>query len=1099
MPNYTLKIIVEGEDRASGPLKNVGSALGDIGKIAAGVGLGNLLSDGVKGLAGMARGALDSYAAYEQLGKSINSLTAKEALLTGQASTLQQAMGQTAGKSKELLDWIQKLAIESPFRQEDVAGAFRLSLAFGFSTKEAQRLTAAMVDFTTATGASGETIERISRALGQIKTRGKLSMEELNQLAEGGVDALRILSDATGKSGKDLMDAITKGQIDANFAIQAILKDMERMYAGAGKSAATSMSGLLSTLSEIKDTVGRDLLGGVFQSFQAPLAGLTTILTAPEFRAGVQQWGATLGQFSSDRISETAAAFERINSVIQPLLSAQAPPWMVALGVLAGAGSTEVVVNPKLPEGYQPLKVPTSADTTPKLTDGFEPLFVPTDAKVVKAALDPTKDYGLTIVSTAKATTAYLDLQDEETGEGGKFKIDSVAGITAWKWNASGVGLTWDASKGFTIAADLGIGNVKPFEFNPQLTPEGKEILDKIFGAGGEGGAKAFGYEAGVQTRLELLKEMSSLAEKLPKMDWESYKQEWEKTFATWEPAMTGLSQVGPRLRAQLEASFAVPLSILGNWGAGTQEALRGALQSPFGEPIMLAGSWLNNTFTDLWAAVQSWFTRNPVNLTVNTTYSRNPGMTPRGFDATWKSPIDITNPAPEAYIDPKTGEVKYRATGDPYFAGGWAVVGEQGPELLKLPRGAQIFNNSDTKRMIPGFAGGTGTPIPPGWEILVNLLRPLGGWIDRPMGPITRADAGRGAWVDFTNQGVQAMQTAADRTGAAFEKTAAKVNQTFESALSSAPGLFGTSQVTADDMQKAQYGLYKPKADEWLRQLGDEVFNGVDREGVDIKDAAKRVGIDPNLPKELIYQVVKQAWDDSSLFANSQNLDLINTDAVKASLEQQQKELSGQASLKALFGVADENLQAQSEALGQGLASVFGGASETDAVKGAGTALFAKTMTGFTDPGVAAAGVNAMAGSIVDATGTPENQAALYDAGEAGYAAYYHGWTAGANGAPIVPPGGGSGTTPPGGTPPAGNALGTPFWRGGWTVAGEYGPELLNLPGGTSIYDAPTSQRMRRGGMRPMVVNQTFVVNDKLIAEQAAQRAVQLIRKGGR
>ena len=147
-------------------------------------------------------------------------------------------MGQTAGKSKELLDWIQRLAIESPFRQEDVAGAFRLSLAFGFSTKEAQRLTTAMVDFTTATGASGETIERVSRALGQIKTRGKLSMEELNQLAEGGVDALRILGDATGKTGKDLMDSITKGQIDANFAIQAILKDMEKMYAGAGKSAA---------------------------------------------------------------------------------------------------------------------------------------------------------------------------------------------------------------------------------------------------------------------------------------------------------------------------------------------------------------------------------------------------------------------------------------------------------------------------------------------------------------------------------------------------------------------------------------------------------------------------------------------------------------------------------------------------------------------------------------------------------------------------------------------------------------------------------------------------------------------------------------------
>ena len=324
MADYKLRIIVEGVDNASGAIKGVGSALGSLGNIAGGVAIGNLLSDGVKGLAGMAKGALDSYAAYERLGQSINALTAKEALLTGQASTLQQAMGQTAGKSKELLDWIQKLAIESPFRSEDIAGAFRLSLAFGFGTREAQRLTAAMVDFSTATGAGGETLERVSRALGQIKTRGKLSMEELNQLAEGGVDALRILSDATGKSGKELMDAITKGQIDAGFAIDVILKDMEKMYGGAGKAAATSMTGLLGTLAEIKENIGRDLLGGVFQSFQAPLAGLTTILTAPEFRAGVQQWGATLGQFSSDQIKGAADAMERIGGVITPLLNAQA-------------------------------------------------------------------------------------------------------------------------------------------------------------------------------------------------------------------------------------------------------------------------------------------------------------------------------------------------------------------------------------------------------------------------------------------------------------------------------------------------------------------------------------------------------------------------------------------------------------------------------------------------------------------------------------------------------------------------------------------------------------------------------------------------------
>ena len=74
MPNYVLKIVIEGEDRASGPLKSVQGALGSLGNITGGVAIGNLLSDGVKGLAGMAKGALDSYAAYERLGQSIERL-----------------------------------------------------------------------------------------------------------------------------------------------------------------------------------------------------------------------------------------------------------------------------------------------------------------------------------------------------------------------------------------------------------------------------------------------------------------------------------------------------------------------------------------------------------------------------------------------------------------------------------------------------------------------------------------------------------------------------------------------------------------------------------------------------------------------------------------------------------------------------------------------------------------------------------------------------------------------------------------------------------------------------------------------------------------
>jgi hypothetical protein len=224
-----------------------------------------------------------------------------------------------------------------------------------------------------------------------------------------------------------------------------------------------------------------------------------------------------------------------------------------------------------------------------------------------------------------------------------------------------------------------------------------------------------------------------------------------------------------------------------------------------------------------------------------------------------WNSPRTSSTGGPA----PK----RKRAIGDGFFGGGLALVGEAGPELAVLPRGTAIYSNRDTRAMgIPGFAGGT-TQLPPGAGPFIALLRAAGLWknVDSSggMGPKTQAESA--GWRDFTQQGTQAMQTAADRTGAAFEKTAASVNKTFESALQSVPGLFGTSQVTGEDMRKAQLGIYQPKADEYLRQLSDEVQNGKDwGAGVDIKDAAKRAGIDPNLPNDIILELVKEAWNNS-------------------------------------------------------------------------------------------------------------------------------------------------------------------------------------------------------------------------------------------
>jgi hypothetical protein len=733
---------------------------------------------------------------------------------------------------------------------------------------------------------------------------------------------------------------------------------------------------MLSSLQEVQDIVGRKLFTGIFEQLAGPMAALTSIVTAPEFNAGLEQWSATLGTFTGEQLEVAAAAMERIDSAISPLLNAGAPAWLVALqGVAAASGSDfKVTITPEVTS----IKLPSA---------------------------------GLGIDITATAT-----------------KLELGAGLP-------------------------------PIQITADISPENQATITSLLDAASKGGAKGFGYELGVQTRLALQQQAGDLGTTFTAWG-EQAKSNLNTALATWQPIVTAT----------------------GEWADGTPAKLFEEAAQPFLTPIAILGAWLPDALGTLWSNAQNWFSANPLNLNVQTSYT--PDTQPLGLPAGTDLPIDITPPMPLFNGDPRysnwnspatssTGgpaPKRKRAIGDGFFGGGLALVGEAGPELAVLPRGTAIYSNRDTRAMgIPGFAAGT-TQLPPGAGPFIALLRAAGLWKSvgggATMGPKTQADSV--GWRDFTNQGTQAMQTAADRTGAAFEETAAKVNKTFESALQSVPGLFGTSQVTADDMRKSQLGLYQPKADEYLRQLSDEVMNGKDwGAGVDIKDAAKRAGIDPNLPNDIILELVKEAWNNSSLFAEGKNLDLINTDAVKAAIEQQQKELSGQASLKALFGITDENLQAQSEALGQGLAAVFGGASETDAVKGAGAAIMGGITAGLSDPGAASTAVKGMADAMKTAQGTPENQTALYDNGYGAYGAWSKGWAAAAAAAPIVPPGAGTGST--GTTAPAGRAVGTGFWQGGWMTV--HANETLYAPRGTTVRNARESAR---GGGTTIVNNIT-------------------------
>ena len=203
---------------------------------------------------------------------------------------------------------------------------------------------------------------------------------------------------------------------------------------------------------------------------------------------------------------------------------------------------------------------------------------------------------------------------------------------------------------------------------------------------------------------------------------WTNWKAENEAANATWQPTITAVAQwadgIWATLTSEAQTGVGEPLDLNGSWASDTLGGLWSSLQAQFNEPVMIFGSWASTALGGLWDAVQGWFNAKPVTVNVQTSYT--PSTQPYGLPTGTQLPVDVTAPYP-SYTPGK-------ATGSGFFAGGLALVGEVGPELVSLPRGAQIMRNADTRAVlgsVPRFAEGN-TPL---GGALKSLLEAMGLW----------------------------------------------------------------------------------------------------------------------------------------------------------------------------------------------------------------------------------------------------------------------------------------------------------------------------------------------------------------------------------
>lgn len=209
-----------------------------------------------------------------------------------------ETMLKSADKAKAMIADIKEFAIKTPFETMDIIDQTQRMMAMGWQAKDVLKDMELIGNAAAATGKGSEGMQRIVLALGQIKMKGKVSAEEINQLAEAGVRAREYIAKGLGVTVPKAIAMMEDGLVDANKAVTMILNGMGEFNGMMDKTASRTVGGLFSQIKDLltvsfTEKWGSGLQKGAISGF-AKLNGWLT-----KNRTSLTKFGEALGEIGS--------------------------------------------------------------------------------------------------------------------------------------------------------------------------------------------------------------------------------------------------------------------------------------------------------------------------------------------------------------------------------------------------------------------------------------------------------------------------------------------------------------------------------------------------------------------------------------------------------------------------------------------------------------------------------------------------------------------------------------------------------------------------------------------------------------------------------
>jgi exonuclease VII small subunit len=160
------------------------------------------------------------------------------------------------------MDKLDAFASNSPFSKATFISAQQQLIGFGVEAQKVVPYLDAIQNAVASIGGSNQDISDITGIIAKIRSGATFGQEDLNQLADKGINAAALIADAQGKTEQEFRDSIygspLKGR-EALAGLDALVEGMDKKFKGAASGVKEQMSGAADRVKAASRDIGSAL------------------------------------------------------------------------------------------------------------------------------------------------------------------------------------------------------------------------------------------------------------------------------------------------------------------------------------------------------------------------------------------------------------------------------------------------------------------------------------------------------------------------------------------------------------------------------------------------------------------------------------------------------------------------------------------------------------------------------------------------------------------------------------------------------------------------------------------------------------------------